>query len=158
MKLQSPLLVGVILLAALTCAIQGKHHAQGQLAALEHTASAQWAVELTVKPDAVSVGDLGITVTIRSARSGYLTILQHGTDGKDDVVFPNALDNDNRIEADKPIVLPHPNWQWKAAPPAGEGKLLAIVSDKPVDTQSLQSSLSEQMYGAASAAYREQDK
>jgi len=34
-------------------------------------------------------------------------------------------------------------------------RLLAVVSEKPVDTRSLQVSLNEMTYGAASAAYRE---
>lgn len=158
MKLQSPLLVGVIILAGLVCVDRGRHQpSEGQLTALEHTASPQWVVELSIKPDSVAVGDLGMTVSIRSARSGYLTLLQRGTDGKEDIVFPNALDNDNLIEAGKPMVLPRANWKWKAAPPAGEGRLLAVVSEKPVDVQSLPVGLSGQTYGAAAAAYRERD-
>jgi hypothetical protein len=158
MKLQSPLLVGVILLAALVQTILNMPpKAESQLAAIERSASPEWKVELAVKPDTVAVGDLGITVAVRSARDGYLTLLQRGTDGKEDVVFPNALDKNDRIEADKPIVLPHKNWQWKAAPPAGEGRLLAVVSEKPVDAQSLPTSLNGQTYGAASAAYREHE-
>lgn len=158
MKLQSPLLVGVIILAGLVCVNLGGHrHAEGQLAALERSASSQWAVEMNIKPDSVVVGDLDMTVSIRSARSGYLTLLQRGTDGKEDIVFPNALDQDSRIEANQPLTLPRESWKWKAAPPTGEGRLLAVVSEKPVDTQSLSASLSGQTYGAASAAYREHD-
>jgi len=158
MKLQSPLLVGVIILAGLMCVNRSGHHqAEGQLAALERSASPQWVVELNVKPDTVAVGNLDMAVSIRSARNGYLTILQRGTDGKEDVVFPNALDKDNRIGADKPLTLPREHWKLRAAPPAGEGRLLAVVSEKPVDTQSLSASLSGQSYGAASATYREHD-
>jgi len=158
MKLQSPLLVGVIILVGLVCVDRSGHHEkEGQLAALEHSASPQWVVELSVKPDTVAVGNLGMTVSVRSARSGYLTLLQRGTDGKEDVVFPNALDKGNRIEADKPLTLPRASWKWKAAPPAGEGRLLAVVSEKPVDVQSLQAGLNGQAYGAASAIYREHD-
>jgi hypothetical protein len=158
MKLQTPLLVGLIVLfGAVSSNQSGQPQAEGQLAALERSASPQWAVDLSLKPDTVAVGNLDMAVSIRSARSGYLTLLQRGTDGKEDIVFPNALDKDNRIEADKPVVLPRESWKWKAAPPAGEGRLLAVVSDKPVDTQSLSASLNGQTYGAASAAYRERD-
>lgn len=157
MKLQSPLLVGVILLAGLCVSLGGHRHAEGQLAVLERAASAQWAVELNVKPDSVAVGDLSMTVTVRSARSGYLILLQRGTEGKEDVIFPNALDQDNRIEADKVLTLPRENWKWKAVPPAGEGRLLAVVSEKPIDAQSLPVNLGGQAYGAASATYRERE-
>lgn len=158
MKLQSPLLVGVIILAGLVCVNRGGHQeAEGQLATLERSASSQWAVELNIKPDTVAVGDLAIAVSIRSARSGYLTLLQRGTDGKEDVVFPNALDKDSRIEADKPLNLPREHWKLRAAPPAGEGRLLALVSERPIDQQALPASLGGQPYGAASAAYREHD-
>ena len=76
MKLQSPLLVGLILLAALLqTGLSRPPKLEGQFETLEHFASPQWAVELTVTPDTVAVGDIGITVTIRSARSSYLTLL-----------------------------------------------------------------------------------
>lgn len=166
MKLQSPLLVGVIILAGLLCVDRGGHQqADGQLAALEHSASAYWAVELNIKPDTVAVGDLDMAVSIRSARSGYLTILQRGTDGKEDIVFPNALDQDNRIEAGKPLKLPRGHWKLRATPPAGEGRLLALVTERPLDPQGVQVSLSGAQpidlgvrpYGAASATYRERE-
>ena len=154
MKLQSPLLVGVILLAGFLLAnLYGQPQVDGKFVALEHSASPQWVVDLSVKPDTVAVGNLGMMVTIHSARSGYLTLFQLGTDGKEEVIFPNSLDQDNRIEADNSLTLPRQSWQWNAA--AGNGRLLAVVSEKAVDTQSLQTSLRGQMYGAASAVYRE---
>ena len=73
------------------------------------------------------------------------------------VVFPNALDKDNRIEVDKPMILPREHWKLRAGLPAGEGRLLAMVTEQPVDTQSLQASLNGQAYGAASAPYREHE-
>lgn len=164
MKLQSPLLVGVILLVGLICSNQnGRHQVEGKLAALEHAASAQWAVNLSVNPNTVAVGNLELTVSISSVRSGYLTLLQRGTDGKEDVLFPNALDKDNRIEADKPLSLPREHWKLRAAPPAGEGRLLALVTEQPLDLQTVQASLSGtqavdlggQSYGAALAVYKE---
>lgn len=165
MKLQSPLLVGVILLTGLIWSSQNRPaQPEGQLAALEHSASPQWAVDLNLKPDTVPVGNLELAVSIRSARSGYLTLLQRGTDGKENVIFPNALDKDNRIEADKPLSLPREHWKLRAAPPAGEGRLLALVTEHPLDLQTVQTSLSGtqaielggQPYGAALAVYKEQ--
>lgn len=155
MKLQSPLLVGVIIPAGLMVANRNGHQ-PGQLAALARSAASQWAVELSIKPDSVAAGDLDMTVSVLSARSGYLTLLQRGTDDREDIVFPNELDKDNRIEANQPLTLPRESWKWKAAPPAGEGRLLAVVSEKQVD-MSLQANPNEMTYGAASVAYRERE-
>ncbi len=166
MKLQTPLLVGLIVLfGAVSSNQSGQPQADSPLAALEHSASAQWVVDLSLKPDTVAVENLGLAASIRSARSGYLTLLQRGTDGKENVVFPNALDQDNRIEADKPMTLPREHWKLRAAPPAGEGRLLALVTEHPVDPQAVQTSLGAaqavdlggQAYGAAAAVYRERE-
>lgn len=163
MTLRSPLLIGVILLLGLIWANQ---HGQpdGQLATLEQSASAQWAVALSLTPDTVAVGNLDLAVKISSARSGYLTLLERGTDGKVGVIFPNALDQDSRIEAGQPLTLPRDHWKLRAAPPAGEGRLLALVTEHPLDQQALKTllsstpaALSSQPYGAASAHYLEQE-
>lgn len=154
MKLQSPLLVGLVLLSGLMLSNQNGQPG-GQLAALERAASPQWPVSMSLNPATVTVGSLDLAMTVRSARGGYLTLLQRGTDGKEDILFPNALDPNNRIEADQPFTLPRAHWKLSATPPAGEGRLLAVVTERPLDPQTLQAS--SQIYGAASAVYRERE-
>jgi len=162
MKLQSPLLIGVILLTGLIWANRNSQQ-ESQLAALEQAASPQWAVALTVKPATVALESLELAISVQSARSGYLTLLQRGTDGKESIVFPNALDQANRIEAGQTLILPRDHWKLRAAPPAGEGRLLALVSEQAPELKCVQASLGcaqsivlgNQPYGAASATYRE---
>lgn len=166
MKLQTPLLVGLIVLfGAVSSNQDGQPQMEGRLAALEDAASAEWAVNLSVAPETVAVGDLDMAVSVRSARSGYLTLLQRGTDGKENIVFPNSLDGNNRIEAEQPLKLPREHWKLRATPPAGEGRLLALVTEHPVEPQTLQSGpgdarakeLGGQAYGAAAVVYRERE-
>jgi hypothetical protein len=47
------------------------------------------------------------------------------------VLFPNGLDNSNSIKAKQTLTLPKPDWQIKAAGPAGVDHLLVMVSDSP---------------------------
>ena len=152
MKLQSPLAVGLVLLATMLWSNHEERN-EGRFADLERSAARQWEVSLSLSPATVEVENLALTVSVKSSRSGYLTLLQRDTDGVESVLFPNALDGDNRIEADQPLVLPRQGWKLRAAPPAGEGRLLALVSEKPVDAKHMD--LAGQLYGAAKASYRE---
>ena len=152
MKLQSPLAVSLVLLATL---LWSSHEERNEVmfAKLERSATRQWEVSLSVSPATVEVENLALSVSVKSSRSGYLTLLQRGTDGVENMLFPNALDGDNRIEEDQPLFLPRSGWKLRAAPPAGNSELLALVSEKPVDTNHLD--LAAQPYGAAKASYRE---
>jgi hypothetical protein len=47
------------------------------------------------------------------------------------ILFPNGLDGNNAIGANKPLRLPRPDWQVQAAGPAGTDQLLVMVSDVP---------------------------
>ncbi len=164
MKLQSPLIIGVLLLAGLIGLNQRATHIDA-ISEMEHAATPQWKVAISLNPSTVLLENLDLAVNVQSSRSGYLTLLQRGTDGTDSVVFPNALDQDNHIEADVPVILPRPHWKLRAAPPAGSGRVLAIVTDKPLNIESVQQSLSSgrhielavQSYGAASANYLERE-
>jgi hypothetical protein len=49
------------------------------------------------------------------------------------LLFPNALDKKNTINADKPLDLPRSNWRMDATGPPGTDQFIAIVSDSPRD-------------------------
>ncbi len=71
---------------------------------------------------------------IRSSSSGYLYVMMVGTEAEHLIVlFPNAIDGDNRITAGKALTLPRSGWSFVAGGPAGTNHLLAIVSDAPRD-------------------------
>jgi hypothetical protein len=56
------------------------------------------------------------------------------------VLFPNALDGNNRVEARKPLALPRPDWKLMAQGPAGTNHLLVLVTDTPRDLSALTAS------------------
>jgi hypothetical protein len=92
------------------------------------------AVELKAAKQAFRIGVDDVDFTLTSSHAGYLYIMMVGSDGKTfDMLFPNALDNNNQLQAGQTVRLPRPNWQVKAGGPAGKNHLLAIVADSPRD-------------------------
>lgn len=70
-------------------------------------------------------------MTIKTNKDGYLTILSAGSSGKIFRLFPNELDSQNQITANRECVLPRSNWEIPANGPEGTDRFLAIVSDNP---------------------------
>lgn len=71
---------------------------------------------------------------VRSNRPGYLYLLMLGTDNSHFyLLFPNALDTDNRLRANAEMRLPRPTWSMVAGGPAGTDRLLALVSSTKRD-------------------------
>ena len=80
----------------------------------------------------LTIGRDALSFSLRSRRHGYLYLLLLDTaTARLSLLFPNALDADNRVIADQPIVFPRPAWAYQADPPAGNWQLLAIVSAAP---------------------------
>ncbi len=52
------------------------------------------------------------------------------------LLFPNKLDSDNRIQAGQTLQFPRANWEVTAQGPAGQDHILAIVADAPRDLSS----------------------
>jgi len=72
-----------------------------------------------------------LDLEVVSAKAGYLTLLSVGSSGRIFQLFPNKLDTDNHIEAEKPLRIPRPEWRMPANGPAGSNRFLAIVSNSP---------------------------
>lgn len=71
-----------------------------------------------------------LELTIKSSHDGYVYLVLLGSDAKSFyILYPNGLDMSNRIKAGVPLKLPRPDWQIKAAGPAGANNLLVMVSD-----------------------------
>ena len=71
---------------------------------------------------------------VKSSESGYVYVYLAGTDAAHFyLLFPNAIDRDNRIEADKVIELPRKGWQITAGGPAGVDHIVTVVSPVPRD-------------------------
>lgn len=87
----------------------------------------------TGKPQ-LGIGKDMVDLTLTSREAGYAYLLMVGSDGKTfDLLFPNQLDKENRIEAGATLRLPRAAWQFGLEGPPGKDWLLAIVSDTPRD-------------------------
>ena len=92
------------------------------------------AVAVVLDKANVRIGKDKLSFRIRSSRPGHLYVLMVGTDRAHfNLLFPNAIDGRNRIDADKELTLPRPGWAMVAGGPAGTNHFVAIVSEQPRD-------------------------
>ena len=89
-------------------------------------------VNVALSKAALKIGKDELDFKVTSNHDGYVYLVMLGSDAKSFyLLFPNGLDGNNRISAGKPMRLPKPDWQVKAAGPAGTDQLLVMVSDSP---------------------------
>ncbi len=95
-------------------------------------------VQVALTKDKLKIGQDSLDFFVQSERAGFLYIAMAGSDNKSlYMLFPNDLDQNNRVEAGKQITLPRPNWRVRASGPEGKNTLLVFVSDAPRDLASL---------------------
>ena len=98
-------------------------------------------VQVTLGSDKLKIGADGLDFSVRSDRPGYVYVALAGSDNKSVyMLFPNELDQGNRIEAGQQLLLPRPSWRVKAGGPAGVDSLLVMVTDGPRDLSALAAS------------------
>lgn len=98
-------------------------------------------VQVALSGDRLKIGQDALDFWVTSDRPGYVYVALAGSDNKSVyLLFPNALDQNNRIEAGKPMQLPRPNWRVKAGGPPGTDNLLVVVADGPRDLAQLEAS------------------
>lgn len=93
-----------------------------------------------VKPDKsiMKIGVDALKLEIKSSHDGYLYVVLLGSDAKSFyILYPNGLDSDNKITKLKPVRIPRPSWEIKAAGPAGTDQLLVMITDSPRQLNSL---------------------
>jgi hypothetical protein len=75
-----------------------------------------------------------IQFKIRAGRDGYLTIVDLGTDGMVNVIYPNEFHRDNRVRSGQEITLPTAamNTTFQAQAPTGRGIVRAFLTEKPL--------------------------
>jgi len=82
----------------------------------------------------LTIGRDRLQFRVKSSESGHLYVFLSGTDKSHFyLLFPNALDKDNRIAANREVVLPRKSWHITAAGPAGTDHLVVVVSKNPRD-------------------------
>jgi hypothetical protein len=93
-----------------------------------------WSVKVDTGSDSVRIGQDRLRFKVRSARDGYLYLLMVGTDRAHFyLLFPNALDGNNRIAANTELQLPRPGWSMVAGGPPGTNRFMALVAASPRD-------------------------
>jgi hypothetical protein len=98
-------------------------------------------IQVTLTKNQLKIGQDTLDFLVQSERAGYLYIAMAGSDNKSlYMLFPNDLDQNNRVEAGKQITLPRPNWRVRASGPEGKNTLLVFVADAPRDLKSLAAS------------------
>ena len=82
----------------------------------------------------LTIGSDKLQFRVKSSESGYVYVFFAGTDkGHMYLLFPNALDKDNRIEANQEMLLPRKSWNITAGGPPGTNHIVTMVSRQPRD-------------------------
>jgi hypothetical protein len=80
------------------------------------------------------IGRDRMSFRVTASQPGYLYVFLSGTDRSNlALLFPNAIDQDNRIAGDAEVVLPRKGWQITAGGPPGTNHLVTMVSREPRD-------------------------
>ena len=85
-------------------------------------------------PDRKYRGGDAMRVRVVSEHNGYLYLLYRSADGNLSCLYPNKIQQDNRIFAGKPVAIPSPDagFNIRIGPPYGAETLKAIVLTQPL--------------------------
>jgi serine/threonine protein kinase len=96
------------------------------------------AVNTITNKSQLIIGKDKLLFQVNASESGYLYVYLAGTDQNHFyLLFPNALDKNNRIEANKIVELPRKGWHITAGGPAGVNHIVTMVSPFPRDLSRL---------------------
>jgi serine/threonine protein kinase len=98
------------------------------LAALAAGADSDFHVSATPRQQTMRVGKDKLGFEIRSSRPGYVYVYLLSTNGQLSLLFPNLLDKNNRIQANRALVLPRTSWPMIAGGPPGTSRFAVLVS------------------------------
>ncbi len=91
-------------------------------------------VTVTTERSVVKIGRDKLRFRVHSPKAGYLYILMVGTDRNHfNLLFPNAIDQNNQMSSGKEMSLPRAGWAMTAGGPAGTNHFVAIISENPRD-------------------------
>jgi hypothetical protein len=99
---------------------------------IEQQSNPKRTVDVKVSKPVMKIGKDSLDLSIKSSHDGYIYMILLGSDAKSFyVLYPNGLDKNNAIKAGQTVRIPKPDWEVKAAGPAGTNNLLVMVSDTP---------------------------
>jgi serine/threonine protein kinase len=91
-------------------------------------------VAIELEQAQVRIGKDKLRFRLRSSKPGYLYVMMVGTDREHFyLLFPNAVDRDNKVSVGRTINLPRPGWAMVAGGPPGTDHFIAVVSENPRD-------------------------
>lgn len=122
-------------------------------AAVENTLKSdnEAGVAIDILPDSnVKVGEK-VAMRVSTRKPGYLILVDIDSSGKLTQLYPNkrsmglkptAKSGDNRLDPDRPIVVPdernpYVGFEYVVEGPAGVGMVVAVLSDKPIEVLDL---------------------
>jgi hypothetical protein len=89
-------------------------------------------VDVKLSKSILKIGKDALEMNIQSSHDGYVYLVLLGSDRKSFyVLYPNGLDQNNRIKARQNLQLPRADWRLEAAGPPGEDHLLVMVTSSP---------------------------
>lgn len=97
--------------------------------------TSSFAVEVKSNAQVYRVGD-PIRYDVFSPNNGYLNLLELDDEGNVAVLFPNRYNQNNRVVGGKVYSLPSSdlgNFELKAIAPAGKSRVVALVSEEPLN-------------------------
>lgn len=98
-------------------------------------------VTVTYPRTPLKIGRDYFDLTVTSNRGGFVYLILQSSDQQSTyILFPNSLDQENRVQPGEPLRLPRASWRLKAQGPAGKNRLLVMVADAPRDLSSLRAS------------------
>jgi serine/threonine protein kinase len=91
--------------------------------------------EVTAKPikSEVTIGKDKLEFQVQSNKAGFVYVYYLSSGGEMFLLYPNALDKRNRIEAGATLSLPRPSWAMEAGGPAGTDEFVVMVSERERD-------------------------
>lgn len=94
----------------------------------------RWAVGVDLGKPVLKIGGDLLEFSITSQRDGYVYVFYRGSQPDSFyLLFPNKLDDQNRIKANEALKLPRATWTVNALGPPGTDHILAMVTATPRD-------------------------
>ncbi len=90
------------------------------------------AVQAKATKPRLVIGRDRLGFSVQSSQAGYVYVFASGTDQSHfHLLFPNARDKRNRVDAARTLQLPRESWVLESAGPPGVNHLLVVVSRNP---------------------------
>lgn len=81
----------------------------------------------------VQIGKDRLEFQVQSSKAGFVYVYYLSSSSEMYLLFPNALDKRNKIEAGATLSLPRPSWSMEAGGPAGTDEFVVLVSERERD-------------------------